>query len=130
LWPEVADAVRTLLQDGREVLAVTKTGKPMWMKDATHPQSQIDSRFNNLIARIRKTNSNFPKLPFGSLRDTLPDQLRNFFSDDLASLALQHQTYPQDKLLKCYANLPFAKLFKATQDLREHFRPMLDALSK
>ena len=102
----------------------------MWMTHAKRPQSQIDNRWNRLIGKITKANPDFPKLPFGSLRDVLPDVLRNKYSDDVASLALQHKTYSADKLLKCYANFPFAKLFTATEELRELFKPMLDALKQ
>ena len=69
---------------------------------------------------------NFPYFSFGTLRDLLPDMLRNRFSDDVASLALQHGSLGEDQLLKCYANLPFKRLFEATIKLRPYFRPMLD----
>jgi hypothetical protein len=128
LWPEVAMAIEHLLKDGRPVLAITRTGKPMWMEHSKRPQSQIDNRWNRLIDKIIESQSGFPKYPFGRLRDTLPNLLRQRYSDDIASLALQHGTYADDKLLKCYANLPFAKLFEATRGLRDHFRPMLDTL--
>jgi len=130
LWPEVADAIKPLMADGRPVLAVTRTGKPMWMTHAKRPQSQIDNRWKSLMDRITKKTPDFPRLPFGSLRDVLPDIIRQKYSDDVASLALQHKTYSADKLLQCYANFPFAKLFKATEELREHFKPMLDALKE
>ncbi len=44
-------------------------------------------------------------------------------------MALQHGETGTDDLLKCYANTPYAKLFKATQQLTDFFKPFLDAFS-
>ncbi len=81
-----------------------------------------------MIESIQESDPDFPYFSFGTLRDVLPDILRNRFSDDVASLALQHGSLGEDQLLKCYANLPLKKLFDATTELTDHFRPMLDAL--
>ncbi len=70
----------------------------------------------------------FPRLPFGSLRDVLPDLLRLRYSDDVASLALQHGKIRDDPLLQHYANMPFRRLFEATRELRSHIQPMFDEL--
>lgn len=129
LTPEVASSLKRLLEDGRPVVPVTSTGKPMWMKHSKRPQSQFDNRWKNLLDRVEREHSKFERLPFGSLRDILPNVIRRKFSDDVASLALQHGTYPADKLLKCYANFPFAKLFDATEKLHDHFMPMLKKLN-
>lgn len=129
LWPEVASSLHRLLEDGRPVVPMTRTGRPMWMKYAKRPQSQFDNRWRSLLDKVQSEHPDFERLPFGSLRDILPNVLRRDFSDDIASLALQHGTYSADKLLKCYANFPFAKLFEATEKLHDYFMPMLKKLS-
>jgi hypothetical protein len=40
--------------------------------------------------QVLKVYPDLMYLPFGSLRDLLPDLLRTRYSDDVASLALQH----------------------------------------
>ena len=76
-----------------------------------------------------KNEQNLPRLPFGSLRDTLPDVLRSRYSADIASLCLQHgKPDTDDDLLRCYANQPYAKLFRATRELETYFTPFLDAI--
>lgn len=82
---------------------------------------------------IEDVQSRFPEvpyLPFGSLRDLLPDLLRNRYSDDVASLALHHGQLSNDELLKHYANHPYRRLFVATRELEEYFKPFLDVLAK
>jgi len=77
---------------------------------------------------VREGHPDFPRLPFGSLRDLLPNILHREGSDEVASLALQHGKLSSDKLLDCYANLLFRKLFEATRELRTIFKPFLDSL--
>jgi ribosomal protein S17E len=98
------------------------------LNTSQNAQTTFNNKMNAIIERIQKTDEAFPYLPFGSLRDTLPDVLRTKYSDDLASMALQHGELTNDTLLQCYTNKPFGKLFEATRELREYFRPMLEAL--
>jgi hypothetical protein len=132
LWEEVARAVKPFL-DGREVLPVTKhpKGKPWYRTHSKNSQSQFGNWWsgdNGLLERVRKHHADFPRLPFGSLRDLLPNILRREYADEVASLALQHGKLSDDNLLDCYANLPFRKLFEATRALRTMFKPFLDVL--
>jgi len=127
LWEEVARAVKLFL-DGREVLPVTHTGKPWYRPHSKNAQSQFGNWIFNMLERVVKKHADFPRLPFGSLRDLLPNILRREYSDEAASLALQHGKLSSDNLLDCYANLPFRKLFEATRELRPMFKPFLDAL--
>ena len=76
---------------------------------------------------MQKTAADFPRLPFGSLRDVLPNVLRRDDEDDVASICLQHGKM-EDDLLKCYANVPYKKVFNATRKLEPVFRPFLDQL--
>jgi hypothetical protein len=127
LWPEVAKAIRPYLKD-RSVLWITKTGKPIYKRHSKQPSSEIDNWWTGHIKKVQQKHSDLPSLPFGSLRDVLPNILTRDYGENVATLALQHKTFPEDKLLKCYANLPFKQLFKATKELHEKFKPMLTAL--
>ena len=125
LWEEVARAVRPFL-DGREVLPVTGSGKPLYRTHSKNAQSGFGNWWKNLLDRVRENHSDFPRLPFGSLRDLLPNLLRREYSDEVASLALQHGKLSSDDLLDCYSNLPFRKLFEATREFRTIFKPFLE----
>jgi hypothetical protein len=130
LWEEVARAVKPFL-DGRAVLPMTKRGEPWYRTHSKNAQSQFGNWWageNGLLERVREHHADFPKLPFGSLRDLLPNILRREYSDEVASLALQHGKLSGDDLLKCYANLPYRRLFEATRQLRTMFEPFLAAL--
>lgn len=130
LWPEVAEALAIYISDGREFIWETKTGNPIYKPYSTQPGSEINNWWNDtLMPRVLEANPELEKLPFGSLRDVLPNILTRDYGQDVASLALQHKTFKEDELLKCYANLPFKKLFKATKELHSMFAPMLRTLS-
>lgn len=130
LWEEVAKALKPFLSDGREVLPVSGSGKPWYRPYSKNAQSGFQQWFSSLLKRVRATeeHKDFPLLPFGSLRDLLPNVLRQNYSDEVASLALHHGSLSSDNLLDNYANLPYAKLFQATRELQKHFKPFLEAL--
>ena len=126
LWPEVADAVAPFL-DGRSVLPITKRGTPWYRPHQNNAQTKFGNWWSDLLNRVEKRHPGFPRLPFGSLRDLLPDILRREFSDEIASICLQHGEV-EDELLRCYANVPFKKLLDATRQLKPMFQPFLDAI--
>ena len=128
LWPEVADAVAPLLND-RPVLPITDRGTAWYKRHSNNPQTKFGRWWSNLLERVRKQHPDFTMLPFGSLRDLLPNVLRREFSDEVASICLQHGQIGEDELLKCYANVPFKKLFEATRHLEVRFRPFLDSFA-
>jgi len=128
LWDEVVRSVQPFL-DGRAVLPVTGSGKPWYRPHSKNPQSQFGNWWSHLLDRVEKKHPGFRRLAFGSLRDLLPNILRREYSDEVASLALQHGKLSDDDLLDSYANLPFRKLFEATRQLRTMFKPFLDALA-
>ncbi len=128
LWREIADAVAPFL-DGREVLPVTSRKTVWYRTHSSNPQSRFAKWWSALLDRVQKHHPDFPRLPFGSLRDLLPNVLRREFSDETASMCLQHGQIGEDDLLKCYANTPFKKLFDATRQLEPEFRPFLDSLT-
>jgi len=128
LWREVATAATPFL-DGRPVLPMTKNGKPWYRTHAKNPQSTFGNWWSGLLNRVQKSHKEFPRLPFGTLRDVLPDILRRDYTDEIASISLQHGKLGEDELLKCYANMPFGKLFEATRQLEPLFHPLLDAIA-
>jgi hypothetical protein len=128
LWPAVADAVAQFL-DGRPVLPLTGRRTPWYRTHTANPQSKFNRWWSALLDRVEKQHADFPRLPFGSLRDVLPNILRREFSGEVASMCLQHGELGEDELLKCYANVPFKKLFDATRQLESVFRPLLDVLA-
>jgi len=127
LWSEVAEALKPFLN--KELLWYTKTGKPVYKRYSKQPSTEINRWWLALIVRVQQ-QFDIPALPFGSLRDVLPNILTRDYSEKVATLALQHKSFPEDKLLKCYANLPFKQLFNATKELRVMFEPMLKELRR
>ena len=109
LWPEVARAVVPFL-DGRPFLPMTGNNTPWYRTYSNNPQSKFAKWWRTLLDRATKHHEDLPRLPFGSLRDLLPDILRREYSDEIASMCLQHGSIGDDDLLKCYANVPFRKL--------------------
>lgn len=127
LWPEVADALAPFL-DGRRVLPVTSTGAPWYRVHSKNAQSEFAGWMSDLLDRVQEVDPSFRRLPFGSFRDVLPDVIRNRYSDEVSKICLHHKTPSDDNLLKCYANVPYRKVFEATKELHGYFQPMLDAL--
>jgi hypothetical protein len=126
LWEKVAQAVEPFL-DGREVLPINKDGSTWYKPHSTNAQQCFCNWWVRLLDKVIADNPDFPRLPFGSLRDTLPDVLRAKYSEEEASICLQHGSR-EDDLLKCYANVPFHKLFAATRGLETYFKPLLNVL--
>ena len=128
LWEEVARAVKPFL-DGREVLPMTKhpKGKPWYRPHSKNAQSQ----FGNWWAGQRAAGSSPGKegtrrLPEAALRFVAGPAAEHPAAGVLGRggfLRLQHGKLGDDDLLKCYANLPFKKLFEATRELRTMFEP-------
>ena len=129
LWPEVAEAISPFL-DGRSVFPVTKTGSRWYRTHSSNPQAKFNGWWAKLVTRAKKKHPDMPKYPFGSLRDTFPDIIRNEIQGggELASLCLHHGSTTNDDLLNLYTKLPFRRLFEATEVLREKFLPMLRLL--
>jgi hypothetical protein len=114
---------------GAKQLFVWDTGKAIYDETMTNAQMGFANLWDRLIKRVRKSDPDFPRLPFGSLRDTLPDLIRLRYSDSLASLCLSHGSPSKaDNLLECYANKPFGKLHEALRALQTDFAPVFDAV--
>ncbi|MGO8746979.1 MAG: hypothetical protein ACLQNE_13410 [Thermoguttaceae bacterium] len=111
---------------------MTRTGKRWYRPHSANPQTAFQNWWKLVLDRIgsQEENKNFPRFPFGSLRDLLPNILRAEYGDDVASIALQHGKNKFDDWLDFYANIPFRKLFNAIRELQARFRPFLDKLAK
>lgn len=132
LWPDVARmaqwAIKRSERLGTKFLFVWETGKPMYDEQMENPQSGFANHWNRLLTRVKKSHPNFPQLPFGSLRDTLPNILRQRYTDDIASLCLAHGSpCKTDHLLECYANKPFGRLHTAIRELGAIYLPIFAA---
>lgn len=139
LWAETVEIVQWGIVRRQKIkgcrpdarLVVSEHGKPWYDEAASkNPQAKFTNVWSGLIRRVRKEKDleGFRQLPFGTLRDTLPDVIRHHFSDELASLCVAHGSpFKSDKLLDCYTNKPFGRLHQAIRDLHEHFAPVFVA---
>ncbi len=129
LWPETVEILRWGIDRARnrrsKYIASEESGETLYQEKFKNPQAKFANIWNDLIARVRADHPALPKLPYGSLRDTLPDTLRHRKDDSLASICLCHRTaYKPDTLLEAYGNRPFGRLHTAIRELHEHFKPM------
>ena len=134
-WPETVVMVEWLIgraaTAGTDVLFVREgSGQPLYNEAATNAQAGFANIWTRLLDRVQKSDPAFPRLPFGSLRDTLPEVLRQDYSDELASMAIAHGKPARgDSLLECYSNKPFGRFHAAVRKLRRHFEPMFAAVA-
>ena len=111
-----------------DILFVSEQGKPLYRENTKNPHSNFSNAWKDLIKRVWKSEPSFRFLPFGTLRDTLPDTLRQLFKDEIATLSLAHGTpFVGDSLLECYASKPFGRLHDALRELRDYFAPVFAA---
>jgi len=132
LWHETADMLRWGIarsrRIGSDLLFISEKREPWYNESATNAQYKFANTWSRLLKRVRKSHPDFLVLPFGTLRDTLPDLLRHRESDDLASLCLAHGSpFHGDNLLECYGNKPFGRLHTALRGLHDHFGPVFAA---
>lgn len=134
LWPETVEMVRwgfvRSQEVGSEVLFVSEKGCPWYNERASrNPQAKFTNVLNNLIRRIQKSDSTFRRLAFGTLRDTLPNMLRQNHSSEMASICLAHgSTYKGDKLIDCYTDKPFGRFHDLMRESRSMVEVMFDAV--
>lgn len=131
LWPETVEMLRWAVKRSKhlktELVFVRNTGKPLYAESSKNPAASFSNLWTRLLARVRKhEGENFRKLPFGTLRDTLPDMLRHTHSDELASLCLAHGSPGADSLIDCYGNRPYGRLHEAIRQHRATFNEVLE----
>jgi hypothetical protein len=132
LWPETVQMVEWGLarakKIGTDLLFVSREGEPLYDERMQNAQQRFQNMWTRLKERVRRSAS-IPDLPFGSLRDALPDLIRQQFSDELASVMLNHGTpCKADSLLECYANKPFGRLHEALRKLHDYYGPVFAAV--
>jgi hypothetical protein len=132
LWPETVEAFEVWMSE-RPVgttsrIIVSSRGASLYRDESKNGQSGFQNLWGNLIERIRESNPNFPKLPFGTLRDQFSDWAVYQGESETGSIALAHGKPFKDDLLTCYANLPFPRLFKLQKQYREELKPIFEAL--
>ena len=133
LWPETIQILEWGLERSRrfgsELLFVSERGEPWYNElSSKNPQAKFTNVFNALIKRVQKSEPEFRRLPFGTLRDTLPNILRIHHSSEMASICLAHgSTFRGDKLIDCYTNKPFGRFHDLMRTSREYLAPVFDA---
>lgn len=134
LWPETVEMVGWGIDRARRIgtnlIFAWETGKPMYDEASENPQASFANIWNETVKRIRKHDESLTALPFGTLRDTLPDKLRRSYDRDLASICLTHRTSANaDNLLDCYANRPFGRLHEVLRELHSFYTPLFTAVA-
>ena len=135
LWPETAEllkwAIKRAKKLGTDLIFCTDKGTNLYRESSTNPQSGYQSRWKRVIKRVKKKHPSFPYLPFGTIRDTMGNELRNRpeYGAELAYLLIAHGTpYKGDDLLGCYTNKPFGRLHQAIREMRAFYEPMFKAI--
>lgn len=145
LWPETMTLLRWWRSEwvrtfGREPansdrILLTKEGKNLYRDHSGNGQTGFANMWDRLLRRHRKAATEQEKLeqtlPFGTLRDQLPDWLGGEQTKALvASVALCHGIpHKGDKLLyRHYSNRPWKALFESQREFRDHLRPMFAAV--
>lgn len=141
LWPETVELLdwwrsETTKNLGREPVSndrvlLTKEGTPLYRDESRNAQTGFANMWNRLLDRHEKFATEAEilahRLPFGTLRDQLPNWLGGEQTKALvASVALCHGIpHEGDKLLyKHYSNRPWKALFESQREFRDHLRPM------
>ena len=136
VWPETERAIRWALRRKQlickklqlelSVLLITKSGQPFCRR--TSGNKNVSQIFNNkwlkLTNRIRVTHPEFRRLPFGTLRDTATDLVRQCAGGEAANVFVMHGTPTKDNLLELYSNRPFQKVFEALRNIRKQLDPI------
>jgi len=140
LWPETVQMVEWALarakKIGTKLLFVSREGEPLYNERMKNPQQRFQSKWTGLKDRVKRVKPDLPSLPFGCLRDTLPDLMWNNreYGAELASIVLTHGTpfqedgQPGDPLLNCYGNKPFGRLHEALRKLHDYYGPVFAAV--
>jgi hypothetical protein len=138
LWPQTVAGVRWVLEQRRQqkrpkpeyqdIVFLTDRGKPLWHHTKEGNASNgIANIWNRLIARVRKDDKEFPSYSYNKLRKTSATRILEIADAAAASMILAHNTISDDKLLECYVQIPWQKLFKAQEQFAAELGDVLDA---
>ena len=143
LWPETVRLLEWWKSERRRIqrkepspderVLITKEGNPLYRDESGNAQSGFANAWNELLDRIKakETDTEVRRLPFGTLRNQLPDWLGGEEGKALiASVALCHGIpHKGDKLLfKHYSNKPWAALFQSQREYRQHLASVFDVV--
>jgi hypothetical protein len=140
LWRQTVDAIRWALTQQHETcsrlgivsrhLLLTKDGDRFFRRTKGNKNSSqiFSSKWISLTARILKDYPDFPKHPFGTLRDTGANLVRQFSTGEIGAVFICHgKPVRKDDLLDLYTNRPFGSLFRALRQIEEVLKPVFDA---
>ena len=131
LWPETVEAIERWLSEQPKTdsprIVTSNRGHALYRDNSKNGQSGFQNLWTKLLERVLEQQPDFPKLPFGTLRDQFSDWAVYQGESETGSIALAHGKPFKDDLLTCYANLPFPRLFALQKRYREELKKMLDA---
>lgn len=133
VWPEVVVMLKWAIERaktfGSHNLFLRPDGRLMFDESFAKPESPFTNLWDDFIERVQGRERNIPKYPFGVLRDTLPNFLRQEHGDDMATICLAHgRPANADTLLECYANKPFGRFHTLLPQVRKVFKCVFDAI--
>ena len=130
LWPETVESLRWLIERRQRLgnatkeslLFVAENGEPMYKLTEGGNSGQ---QFPNLWYRIIASVPGVRKLSFGKLRKTAGDLIRNEAGGEVSGVFLCHgKPVKTDELADVYTNRPWAKVFRAQQQVSERLQPI------
>ena len=138
LFPETVEALEAWIKirpkSSTELVIVSEVGTSLYREKSKNAQSGFANKWYNLLDKLPEPPSSggceqniISRLPFGTLRDQLPDWAVSRGESEASSIALSHGSPFKDDLLTCYANLPFPRLFEVQKRYREFLKPVFTA---
>ena len=138
LWPQTVSGLKWVLEERRQqqgarpeyqdIVFLTDRGRPLWHHTKKGNASNgIATAWNRLIGRVQKDDEHFPSYSFNKLRKTSATRILEIADAAAASMILAHGTISDDRLLECYVQIPWQKLFKAQEQFAAELGEILDA---
>lgn len=140
LFPETVDALEAWLKVRPKTdvqrIVVSEAGTSLYRDQSKNAQSGFGNHWRSFMKRViqkyprLKDGKAFQHLPFGTLRDQLPDWAVANGESESGSIALAHGCPFKDDLLTCYSNRPFPRMFEVQRQYREFLMPVFDAVKE
>lgn len=138
LFPETVDAIEAWLKVRPKTdvqrIVVSEVGTSLYRDKSKNAQSGFGNQWRAFLKRVIKKHpalsdgKSIRLLPFGTLRDQLPDWAVGNGESESGSIALAHGCPFKDDLLTCYSNRPFPRMFDVQRRYREFLEPVFDAV--
>ncbi len=112
------------------ILLTNKTGYPMYRVYRSGNTSQdIPKCWTRVIERAAAERLEMAQHSYRALRNTAANFIRRSYGGEVANLFISHGSpFEQDRLLECYTNRPFGRLFAALDELGDRLRPMFESV--